>query len=318
MSIFSALIIYCFFFISVGDAVPFYNGKKDNGIALSHFDRIAFGRFHLFRFEACGLSGNGQIDKKENDNNSNGNSNSKSNSNSNIRISNDSMSGRHSVTWEDEQNSKNYNIKKSNYDNNNHNNNDSHIDNDNYDNKSYNPNKNQNKKSPFNKNDTHRQTDRFENFKSHSSLSSSSVAVPPGWEYAQEELMVKNDQNGNRGLGSETLLSPYDDDQKLNYQNKINEKHNLGEIDNIHKNHKNRTINDNHSSNKNNDNNNNDNDNNNSSNNDNDNNNNNNNDDDGNNNDNIENYNFLKKHNIVTMNDNIIFIMMIIIRALYN
>lgn len=69
-----------FYLISAGDPIP-----SVDGVVLNHFDRLAFGRFHLFRYEAGGISG-----KK----------NSKNNTQKNGFPTNDG-SLRHSVSWED-------------------------------------------------------------------------------------------------------------------------------------------------------------------------------------------------------------------------
>jgi hypothetical protein len=142
------------------------------GIALRHCDRIAFGRFHLFRFEAGGQSGRWRSNK--NGGNPNGLSasnggirNSKEvggsimrNSVDNLRNSTESPRGSDGtklfVTWEDQ--------RKKASEENNQNGNDS---------------------------------------------------LPPDWEFAQEELMRKNDSTIGRGRRPETRLGFSERDSEM-------------------------------------------------------------------------------------------------------
>ena len=112
------------FFISLGDVIPIDDGVTGQGVILHHFDRIAFGRYHLFRFEAGGI--HGRKNGKNSDNLKNGNS---------------------------------------------------HV------------------TVMINEND---------NGKDNSTENGSypSPLVPPGWEYAQEELMIKNDPKTLSSRGS--------------------------------------------------------------------------------------------------------------------
>ena len=143
----------------------------------------------MFRFEAGGLSGRAKNTNFKNENNNNGKSN--------LRTSNDSVSSRHSVSWDDEGRSQKYidGDNKKSY----HSNNKNFINDNN--------NKNNNK-STFLSKKSNGQTDTFENSKSN--LNENSDFEPPGWEFAQEELMIKNDKNGPKDSVSEIQLSSYD------------------------------------------------------------------------------------------------------------
>ena len=116
--------IFFYSFILLGDVISIDDDVTGQGVILHHFDRIAFGRYHLFRFEAGGI--HGRKNGKNSDNLKNGNS---------------------------------------------------HV------------------TVMINEND---------NGKDNSSENSSnpSTLVPPGWEYAQEELMIKNDPKTLSSRGS--------------------------------------------------------------------------------------------------------------------
>ena len=126
-----------FYIIFVGDTIPSVDGS-DEGVTLNHFDRLAFGRFHLFRYEAGGIIG-----KK------NGKNNTQKNGNS---VHNGSL--RHSVSWEDT--TQKMGTEKDDVNN---------------DGIGLNSVKNGNEKR------------NFEN--------------APGWDFAQQELMAKNDAHAH-------------------------------------------------------------------------------------------------------------------------
>jgi hypothetical protein len=141
-----------------GDAIPVSDDVTGSGIILHHFDRIAFGRFHLFRYEAGGHNGR----KK----------------------------------------GKNCEILK---------NGSSHV--------TVKINENENGNANGNEKDGEKSTENGSNF--------SSLVSPPGWEYAQEELMMKNNsqilsfQSSKIGDGHRYLRNNNNNENEIILKNDI-------------------------------------------------------------------------------------------------